>query len=388
MTAPAPSVWRDHRAWAVFTVFFIEAFAFASWLPRLPEMKTAFGLGEGDLGLVLLGLPVGALLVMPVAGWSSTRLSVRRLNLICMTWLYAAIALIGFAPSAAGLTSILFLLGLGTGSMGVAMNAAGIAAEAAIGRPILSRCHAFFSLGLAGGGAAAGLFVALGMPIPVHLGAVTAGLFVILLIALRGVSDAAPPASEDDTPRVALPTGALLVPALIALACLLAEGAALDWSPIYLAEDLGASGMLVGAGVTAFAGAMAAARFAGDLLSDRFGDRALVTVGVLLAAVGYGVVAIADLASGGAPVIALAGFVTLGFGLAPVVPVAFRAAARLSPRAPGAGVAAVSTLGYVGFLLGPALVGLAAEAASLAAAFAAIAVLLVGAGGLARRLAA
>lgn len=354
--------------WSAFALFFIEAFAFASWLPRLPELKAALGLSEGDLGLVLLALPTGALVAMPVAGWASTRVSIRTLNAACMTWMYVAIAAVGLAGTVPALVAVLFAMGLGTGSMGVAMNVAALDAERRMSRPILSRCHAMFSLGLAAGGLAAGAFLQAGASILVHLSVVPGVLLAVLAVALRGVSSGQPRRSGENAPRFAWPMGALVIPALMALGCLLAEGAALDWSSIYLSTVVAADGALVAAGVTVFAGAMAAARFASDGLTARFGSRALAGAGAALAALGYGIVAVASNVSA-----AFAGFLLIGLGLAPVVPIVFRAGAEFSPRAPGIGVAAVSTFGYVGFLLGPALVGLVAEAAGLRWSFVGIA---------------
>lgn len=392
------SVWRQRAAWGAFAIFAAESFSFASWLPRLPELKVLFGLSEGALGFLLLALPVGALVVMPLAGWLSTRMGVGRLNLLCLGWMMGAITLIGTVPLAANafgtdaafwlLPPILFAVGLGSGAMGVAMNAAGVAVEGALDRPALSRCHAMFSLGLAGGGLLAGPFVAGGVPILAHLAAVNAVLLVVLLWAVRALPGGLGPVGRardgrgddgkgddgaDGAPRFAWPTGALLVPALVALGCLLAEGAALDWSPVYLATVLHADPALVGAGVTSFALAMAAVRFAGDWLSARIGDAALVGGGASVAALGYATVALAP-----SPAVAFTGFVLVGLGLAPIAPVAFRVGARSSPRAPGVGVAGVSTLGYAGFLLGPALVGLVAEVTSLRWSFGAIALVLAG----------
>ena len=368
----------DRRILAVFTIFFIEAFSFATWLPRLPELKTGFGLSDGDLGLALLALPAGALVVMPIAGIASTRLTVQRLNLICLSWMYLAIVLIGLAGSAMMFAVVLFLVGMGSGSIGVAMNAAGFAVEQHLKRPILSRCHAMFSTGLACGGLASGVFAAEGVPIFAHLATVNATLFVLLLIAIAGLSSLPPGRGHGASPpRFAFPSGALIVPACIALGCLLAEGAVLDWSAVYLAQVVGAQGALVGAGVSVFAAAMAAVRFCGDWLAVRFSPTALVAGGAGLAACGYVTAALASDAW-----VALAGFVLIGFGVAPIVPIAFRLGGQMSPDAPGVGVASVSTLGYVGFLAGPALIGLVADATSLRVSFGAVAATLLVVGAL------
>ena len=369
----------DPRMWAVFGLFFILAFAFASWLPRLPELKRAFGMSEGDVGFVLLAMPVAQLCVIPLVAFGSVRLRLRTLNLICITSLLVAITLVGFATSPVSLAVVVFLIGAGTGSTGVAINAAGFAAEEAMGRPILSRCHAMYSVGLAAGGLTAGLIAAAGVPIIVHLALTNTALLVVLLVVVRAVVDTRKP--EDDAPKFAWPKGALLIPGLVAMGCLMAEGVSVDWSSIYLAEVIDAPAALVGAGVAAFSGAMAMMRFAGDWISEHVPPRLIVGGGAVLSAAGYGITAIAP----NAPV-AFAGLILVGFGLAPIVPLTFRIAGKLSPNAPGVGVAAVSTLGYAGFLLGPPLVGLVAEASSLRLSLGAVAGLLLVVAILSRRL--
>lgn len=369
----------DTRMWAAFGLFFVQAFAFAAWLPRLPELKRAFGMSDGDVGLVLLALPVGLLTVIPLVGYASTRMSLRTLNLVCLGWMLAAIPLVGLATGPIGLAVAILLIGMGAGSMGVAMNAAGFAAEEAMGRPILSRCHAMYSLGLAAGGLIAGLIAAAGVPIALHLVGTNVILFAIILTIARAIVDGRKPSQDD--PKFALPTGALLIPGLIAMGCLMAEGVAVDWSSILLADVLAAPAVLVGAGVATFSGAMAAMRFAGDWIAERLGERVIVGAGAIVSALGYTVTAMAP-----TPAVAFLGFVLVGLGLAPIVPIAFRMAGRLSPASPGVGVAAVSTLGYAGFLLGPALVGLVAEASSLRWSFAAVAGLLLVVAGLSRSL--
>ncbi len=368
--APRAGSRGDPRMWAAFGLFFVLAFAFASWLPRLPELKRAFDMSDGDIGFVLLAMPVAQLCVIPLVAYGSVRLRLRTLNLICITWLLFAIALVGLATSPVSLAIVVFLIGAGTGSKGVAINAAGFAAEEAMGRPILSRCHAMYSVGLAAGGLSAGLLAAAGVPIIVHLALTNLTLFGVLLVIVRAVVDARKP--EDEAPKFAWPKGALLIPGLIAMGCLMAEGVSVDWSSIYLAEVINAPAALVGAGVAAFSTAMAVMRFAGDWISERLSPRLIVGGGALLSASGYSITAIAP----NAPV-AFVGLILVGLGLAPIVPLAFRIAGKLSPHAPGVGVAAVSTLGYAGFLLGPPLVGLVAEASSLRLSHGAVAGMLV-----------
>ncbi|WP_372424442.1 MFS transporter [Salinarimonas chemoclinalis] len=351
---------------AVVAVFFFEALAFSSWLPRLPEIRAALGLDEAALGVVLMGMPAGALLMMPIAGFLSTRLDVRSLNAVGMTILLAATAALPLAGSAQALFAILVMVGLGTGSMGVAMNAAGLAVEKALGRSILARCHAFFSIGVAAGGALGGLAAAQGVPLAVQTPALSVAIAACLLVLARPLPRERE-ARESAGPRFALPTRALLPPALIAFFCLLSEGAALDWSAIHLRDGLGAQA-LVGAGVVAFGGAMALARFFGDAISSRLGTVATVAWGAVLAGCGFAAVALAPTAP-----VAIVGFALAGLGIAGIVPIAFRTAGATPGLPPGVSVAAVSTIGYVGFLAGPSIMGFIGELVGLAAAFGVVA---------------
>ena len=367
MTAAAARRGLDRADASILAVFGLQALIFGSWLPRIPELKERFALGDGALGLVLLGLPLGALAALPTAGWLSTRLSPAALNRGCMLAMLAAIASIGLAPSAAGLAAILTLVGFGTAAMDIAMNVAGFAIEERRGRPILSTCHAFFSIGMAAGGLVGGAMLWAGASIPLHLALVNGSVLAAFLLAAAALPDAPPPRG-DGAPSFAWPTRALLVPAVVLFFGLMAEGAMQDWSAVFLSDVIGSQGAVVGLGLTVFAGSMAAVRLAGDPLSERFGPRALIGASGAASAAGLGALALAP----GAPA-ALAGFALTGAGIAVIAPVTFRLAGRLSPGAPGVGVAAVATPGYLGFLLGPPLVGLLAEAGSLRLSFAALA---------------
>lgn len=354
---------------AVAGIFLAEAIAFTSWLPRLPEIKSAIGLNQAELGLVLAAMPAGALIAMPIAGALSMQLDLRRLNLAFMLGLIGAMLLLAFASSTLWLALALFCVGLGTGAMGVVMNAAGIAAEKELGRPILARCHALFSVGVTIGGSIGSLAASYAITIPVQTAMVGVALVALLLLLQAGLPRERPERSGE--PRFALPTGALLVPAIVAFVCLMSEGAILDWSSIYLAHRFDAT-TLVGGGVVGFGVAMATARFVGDWLYNRYGGGRIITTGAGLAACGFVVTALAP-----QPAIAIAGFALSGLGLAGIIPITFRRVSATSGMAPGAAVAAVSSIGYTGFLTGPPLMGFLGQVVSLSGAFAVLAAAMV-----------
>lgn len=362
----------------VALAFALNGFLFANWFARIPAVQADLGLSAGELGLALLALPVGSLAIMPFTGWLAARFGAGRVTLVAALFCALGIPLPAWAGSMAGLAVALCLLGVATAAMDVAMNAAAAALEQQAGRSIMVTFHALFSLGGIVGALVGGLAAAIGLgPLP-HLALIgTAGAVAVLA---RWDTLADPPRPTGSAgPVLAVPRGPYLGLALIAGATMLGEGAAADWSAVYIASVLGGSAFAAALGYAAFATGMTLARFMGDQAIDRWGDVALVRGGALLAALGLGL----GLLVPSTPAAAL-GFACLGLGFAAIVPIAFRTAATLRIGPPGAGLAAVATVGYSGFLVGPPLIGLLAELTGLRAALLvvpALALLIAGPGG-------
>ena len=267
---------------------------------------------------------------------------------------------------------IVAMLGLGVANatLDVAMNAHGVAVERRRGRPILSSFHAAWSVGGLIGAAAGGLVAGAGVDVRAHFAAVA----VVLFGGALAWSARLLPAAEDRTGRatrlLVRPPRAVLVIGVAAFCCLFAEGAAADWSAVYLDDPLGTGPTLAAAGYAAFTLAMTAGRLGGDRLTVRWGPVGLLVRGGLVAGCGFGV-ALAV----GRPWAAVLGFTALGLGLAPVVPTLFRAGGNTPGLPSGQGIAAVSTLGYLGLLAGPPVIGFTAEAVGLPAALGLVAAL-------------
>jgi MFS family permease len=274
----------------------------------------------------------------------------------------ATLVLPGLADSLVTLFLSLFVLGLVSGALDVAMNAQGIEVERQLGRPILSGLHGLWSIGLGIGAGVAALAAAIEADPLDHFAVVAAVLAVASLVFLRGLLAAhrpAPGAAEEEHVTVRW-TLALVLLGVIAFCSFVGEGAASDWSAVYMTQELGASEALGAVAFAAFAVTMAIARFAADPLRARLGNVLLVRGGSLLAAAGLGLGLLVH-----EPAAAIAGFALLGLGLAPVVPIAFSAAGDLDARATGRLVGRVATLGYVGSVAGPIMIGWLAEATSL-----------------------
>jgi hypothetical protein len=267
------------------------------------------------------------------------------------------LSLIGLALASdlIGLGLALLAAGAAGGALDVSMNAQGVAVEKHYWRPIMSSLHGMFSLGAMVGAGATGLVAALGVPLLPHFAGVAGLIVVVGLIACRPMLPAAAEAGAQG-PGFARPSLRLLLPGIVALAALLSEGAMADWSAVYLSVSLGAGTITAAAAYATFSLMMAAGRLSGDRLVARLGGDAVVRAGGALAACGLGLTLLI-----GHPLVAVVGFGLVGAGLACVFPVVLSAAARTPDLPPSAAIAAVCTVGYFGFLIGPPAIGGLAE---------------------------
>jgi MFS family permease len=349
---------------AVSAAFLIHATVSGTWAPRLPAIKESLELSDGELGTALVGLAIGLLIGTRVAGAPVDRFGSRPVMRAGFPLLAASLLLPGLANSLIALFLSLLVLGLASGALDVAMNAQGIEVERYLRRPILSGLHGLWSVGLGIGAGVAAVAAAIEADPLEHFAVVAVVLALASLVFLSGLLAAQTAHSDVPEPHVDVHwTPALLLLGVIAFCSFVGEGSASDWSAVYMTQELSASPALGAVAFAAFAVTMAIARFVVDSLRARFGNVVLVRGGSLIAAGGLGLALVVH-----EPAAAIAGFALLGLGLAPVVPIAFSAAGDLDPRATGRLVGRVATLGYVGSVAGPIMIGLLAEATSLRAA--------------------
>jgi hypothetical protein len=238
------------------------------------------------------------------------------------------------------------------GSLDVTMNAHGVAVERRYGRPILAGFHAGFSAGGLAGGALGALAAGAGLDVRVHLAIVAAVAAVVGFAWSRRFLPGGEDTLPRDTPVLVRPPRRLWALGFLAFACLLIEGASADWSAVYMRDSLGSSAAVAALGFTGFSVAMTIGRLTGDRLVERTGPLRLVRAGGLVGAVGFGAALLA-----GVPGAGIAGFACLGFGMASVVPIVFRSAGAAPGISPGVALAAVSSTGYLGFVVGPSVIG-------------------------------
>jgi MFS family permease len=366
---------RVTAAHGVTAVFFVHGLLFASWVAHIPQVKDQLGIGLGILGVALLGAPIGSILATAAAGYLVPHLGSRRVLRIGMIGYCLAGALIGQAGSLVAFFLAYMLWGTFQGTLEVAMNTQGVAVESALRRPVMPVFHGSWSLGALLGAGIGTVAVALGVPL-------TSQLLVLGLISLAGLTvlttqllandarDQYQPADTEARPGSSWLTGAVLVLCVIALADMLCEGAAADWSAVYLHSSLHAPGVILGLAYTLYSLVMVATRFAGRRLLARWPRQRVLPGLTALATGGFAV----GLAAGNTVVMLLA-FCCLGAGCALVIPTTYSTIGEMVPTNPGRTVALVSGIGWVGFVAGPPLIGQLASATSLRLALITIPVL-------------
>ena len=332
---------------------------FGNWATRIPDMKESLNLSQADLGLALLGAPIGALCIMPLAGWLISRTGLGKSIVVSTTLLVFTAFLPAFAWGFWSLGFMLFLFGYTNSFMDIAMNSGAAKVEKDLQRPIMATCHGMWSLGAVVGSGLGSVMVGLKVPPTYHL-VFTSALSLVVLLATTKRINTLKEVRQTGDKVFALPKGALLVLAIMAFCILLSEGAIADWSAVYMKEELNSNLFLTGIAYAGFSLLMALGRLTGDGLIPLFGKGRIVIAGGILSAVGLAIGLVFH-----SPWIAIVGLSITGLGYSCVVPILFISAANQPGYTPGTGIAAVTTLGYTGFLVGPPLIGFLAEAFNL-----------------------
>ena len=350
--------------WAISTVFLLNGAGIGLWAAHVPTVQARMGIDTGMLSLVLLTIAGGALMAMPLMGGLTGRFGTRRMVLLSGFAFALMTAVVMGVPNLPLLFVAAFLFGVSNGALDVAMNANASEVESARGLPTMSSFHGFFSLGGLFGASLGGVLVGQGLGHGEGALMVALATAVVLALTAPRVLGFAAHASGS---HFMLPRGAALGLGMLALLCFAVEGALVDWSALLLEERTGASPASAALGYSAFSIAMAACRFAGDRIILRVGAMRVMVIGGLAMFAGL---ALAVLSTNF--VMSSCGFALVGLGAANVVPLLFGAAARIPGMHPGAGVAAVATLGYGGLLLAPPVLGWVAVHSSVMVALGAL----------------
>lgn len=348
--------------------FFAAGFVMACCAPLFPFFKANVGADKAEFGILLLCLGLGSIVAMPATGAMAARRGARPLILWGGFGLIATLPFLALAGSPMVLGAGLFVFGASLGTIDVAMNVHGAEVEGIENRPLMSNFHAHWSIGGFLGAGLITLLLSLSVPVPVcaALGAGTA--LVAMIIARPKFLNVA---GKEPEP-FAMPRGIVLLLAVLAGITFLVEGAVLDWGALLIIDRDLASAENAGVGYILFSIAMLVARLTGDRLVARIGGFVTLVLGGVITMAGIATVLLASYVPA-----ALAGFVLIGLGAANLVPVLFSAAGRQTIMAPGIAIAAVTTTGYAGILIGPALIGFVSDATSLTTAFWLLALLIL-----------
>ncbi len=387
MTSVRPARVVALATWAVFAVFFLNGFNFATWASRLPAVRDALAFTEAQMGLLLLFMAVGSLLALPLSGMVVQRVGASRAVTV-----FAVVNVVGLVTAVTGVgggedllvRGGLFLAGIGTGVWDAAMNLEGAAVEQRLGKAIMPRFHAGFSFGTMAGAGVGALAALLAVPVQAHLtGAVVLSLVGVLwsvrFFLPAGRADVASAGDRPDDaagadPAAAAGSGAALEPpagarsalsawteprtlliGLVVLAAALTEGAANDWVSLAVVDGFGTSDAMGAIGLAVFLTAMTGMRLLGTGLLDRYGRVVVLRLSAALALVGLLVFTLSP-----SIWLALIGVVAWGMGAALGFPVGMSAASDDPARA-AARVSVVATIGYSAFFMGPPLIGFLAE---------------------------
>lgn len=362
---------RIHRI-AVSTFFFIAGFTFASWASRIPDIKTKLALSDAGLGGVLFALPVGLMVSMPFSGFLVSRFGSR--NVVIVTALLYPLTLIvlGLSPTILLLSAILFLFGFWGNLFNISVNTQAVGVEALYGRSIMASFHGLWSLAGFAGAALGTLMISIQIAPFAHFCIVCAISFLLVITTFKYTLPHKNN-SNSKQPLFAKPDGSILKLGLIAFGCLVCEGTMFDWSGVYFQKVVKAAPNLTTLGYVAFMSSMAAGRFIADWLVTKFGVKRMLQFSGIVIAIGLLIAVIFPYL-----VAASAGFLLVGIGVSSVVPLVYGLAGKSTTMSPGMALAAVSTIGFLGFLLGPPLIGFIAEAAGLRLSFTVIAILGLG----------
>lgn len=356
---------------SVLLMFFLNGSLLANWVSRIPAIKDDLDLSDGELGVVLLGMAVGVLTALSLAGGLIARFGSRKTTIAGAALTCLLLPPLALMPHPVALWINLFFFGGTMSVMDIAMNTQGIEVERRSGKALMSSFHAAFSIGGFVGAALGAGMAALDLSPLLHFTIITAVFLALLFPSASAlIVEETRPRAEKRPSVFQLPPRALWPLGAVAFCSTVGEGAMGDWSAVYLKDVVLTSASVAAFGYAAFSLTMTIGRLLGDGLATRFGPVILVRVGGLLASLGL-LAAIALPETG----IVLIGFAAVGVGLSIAVPLVYSAAGNVPGLPSGAGIAGVATIGYAGFLAGPPVIGLIADLFSLRAALLLVALL-------------
>ncbi|MEO6686380.1 MAG: MFS transporter [Dyadobacter sp.] len=366
----APSQSKKYLRMAVAAFFFVQGLSFAAWASRIPDIKNMLHLTEGGLGTVLLALPLGLMASLPISGWMVTKYGSKKMVLIGAILYAITLTFIGFATRTEQLVIVLFSFGLWGNLCNIAVNTQAVAVEQVYGKSIMASFHGLWSMAGFLSAMIGTFFISINVPPQIHFMVIAVVAFAIIFTAYKHTMPDSEKNEGEAQPMFVKPDRDLLMLGLIGFCAMVCEGAMFDWSGVYFMEVVKVPAAMKTMGYVAFMGTMTGGRFAGDWLANKIGRKKMLQISGLLMAGGMGIAVLFPFMAS-----ATFGLLLVGFGVSSVVPLVYSAAGRSTTMSAGMALAAVSSISFIGFLIGPPLIGIVAQMADLRFSFAVVAVL-------------
>lgn len=344
--------------------FFFFGFTFASWASRIPDIQQQLHLTETTLGAVLLAMPLGSFLTIPFSGYFSARYGSQNICIIAASIYTILLVLIGNAPNVFVLTICMFFFGSAGNMTNIAINTQALALEKFYGKIIISSFHGMWSVAGLGAAALGTYLIGKAFPVSLHF-LISASIALVCFIAGSSWLVKELPRQAEKRNLFTRPDKAFVGLGMIAFCSMICQGAMFDWSGVYFKKVVTNNPAYIGIGYTAFMVSMTFVRFITDWLTQRIGFAkimmvcgAFITSGLLVNVFWPSLVP------------ATIGMLFVGIGVSPAVPLVFSAAGKVSKLSPSIAIAAVSSIGFIGNLVGPPIIGFIAGLSSLKISFA------------------
>jgi len=358
---------RNRLALAFF--FFLSGLRFASWASRIPDIQLQLQLSNATLGSILFALPAGSMSSLPISGYLVAKFGSRKMLVLAVLLFPVSMIGIGMANSAIILALQLYFFGISGNLMNICVNTQAVSIEAQYKRSIMASFHGLWSLGGFTGALIGTLMVSLHIN-PLHHFMYVSMVGLLLAFAIHPFTTKQEIKAKQKGSLFSKPDHYLLVIGFIAFGSMVCEGTMFDWSGVYFLKVINATHYLRTLGYISYMSAMATGRFFGDSLITKLGTKKILQISGMIISTGL-LLAVA------LPYIvpATIGFLMVGFGVSSVIPLCYAMAGRSKKLAPSLAIASVSSIGYLGFLIGPPLIGYIAELSSLRISFLVIACL-------------
>jgi MFS family permease len=356
---------------AVSVFFFCQGLCFSSWASRIPDIKSSLQLTDAALGSILLALPAGQLTAMPFSGKLVTYFGSKKVLRICLVLYAICLTNMGLATQPWHLALALYLFGVCGNMCNISVNTQAIATEQLYGRPIMTSFHGAWSTAGFTGAAIGLLMVGQRVSPYIHFWIVASAVFVAIVFSQRYLQPGRSSVKLEKKKKFfSKPNGVLVQLGIIGFCSMASEGAMFDWSGVYFKQVVEAPEHLIVLGYASFMIMMATGRFVGDKLILQFGRKKMLRISGILISSGLFISVLFPYL-----ITATLGFLIVGLGVSSIVPMVYSSAGKIPHIPPGIALASVSSISFLGFLMGPPLIGYIAEISSLRYSFAVIGLL-------------